>query len=298
VWLASEVNQLKTDNDKKASTTSSGMASDKELRTGECADKTIIDQGLCLQELSEELAHANRERSQEKLQHKKREEKLINSMKQQRKLAAHLMATHEEERTVVAHEIHEELGQMLAALQMNVALISMEYREHAPLVARANMMEQLITSSLMAVQRISSELRPVMLDLLGLADAMEWKAQKFQQKTGIPCKTVIILADKKVDRNVSTAFYRIFQEALTNVIRHSGATLVQMNLMERKGWLTLSVRDDGRGIIEKEKTDLMSLGIAGIRGRTEELGGKLRIFGSPQYGTALFARIPLTGKGD
>jgi signal transduction histidine kinase len=298
VRLASEVNQLKTDNDKKASTASSGMASDMEIRTGECADKTISDQGQSVQELSEELAHANRERLQEELQHKKREEKLINSMKQQRKLAAHLMATHEEERTVVAHEIHEELGQMLAALQMNVALISMEYHEHAPLVARANMMEQLITSSLMAVQRISSELRPVMLDLLGLADAMEWKAQKFQQKTGIPCKTVIILAEKKVDRAISTAFYRIFQEALSNVIRHSGATLVQMNLMERKGWLTLSVRDDGRGIIEKEKTDLMSLGIAGIRGRTEDLGGKLRIFGSPQYGTALFARIPLTGKGD
>ena len=251
-----------------------------------------------MQELSEELAHSNCERSQEKLQHKKREEKLINSMKQQRKLAAHLMATQEEERTVVAHEINEELGQMLAALQLNVSLISMEYCDNAPLVARANMMEQLITSSLMAVQRISSELRPVMLDLLGLADAMEWKAQKFQQKTGIPCRTVIILADKKVDRAVSTAFYRIFQEALTNVIRHSGATLVQMNLMERKGWLTLSVRDDGRGIFEKEKTNLMSLGIAGIRGRTEELGGKLRIFGSPQYGTALFARIPLAGKGD
>lgn len=285
---------MKTDNDNNASVTSSEM----KFRTEKCADMSISDAMLCVQELSDELSRANRERSEEKLQYKQREEKLINSMRQQRKLAVHLMATQEEERTVIAHEIHEELGQMLAALQLNVSLISMECHEHAQLVSRANVMEQLITSSLMAVQRISSELRPVMLDLLGLADAMEWKAQKFQKKTGIPCKTVIILAEKKVDRAISTAFYRIFQEALTNVIRHSGATVVQMNLMERKGWLTLSVRDDGRGIFEKEKTDLMSLGIAGIRGRTEELGGKLRIFGSPQHGTALFARIPLTGKGN
>lgn len=234
----------------------------------------------------------------EKETYRVREKKLTDSLKQQRKLAAHLINVREEERTTIAREIHDELGQMLASLQLNVSLISMEYHDHEQLVARTKAMEQLISSSIMTVQRISSELRPVMLDQLGLADAMEWQAQEFQKKSGIPCKTIILLLEKKVDRGVSTAIFRIFQEALTNIIRHSGATFVRATLVEKKGWLTLSVLDDGRGIADSEKKDLQSFGIAGMRERADAFGGKLKICGSPRYGTALFARIPLAVKED
>ncbi|RII27972.1 MAG: histidine kinase [Geobacter sp.] len=255
-----------------------------------------VKQNLRLQELSGELARANREHHQEIFRHKKWEEALNVSLSQQRKLASRIMSVREEERTAVAREIHDELGQMLAALQLNVSLMAQEYSDHAQLVARTKAMENLITSSIMTVQRISSELRPVMLDILGLADAIEWQAKEFQKRSGISCKTIILLTEKKQDRDLSTAVYRIFQEALSNVIRHSGATTVQVDLVERKGWLVLTVRDNGRGIAEQEKRDVQSLGIAGMRERAETFGGKLRICGAPQQGTALFVRIPLTGK--
>ncbi len=266
--------------------------------SGEWTGAPLSNQKLRLLELSEELDRFSRESLQEITRYKKREEKLVYSLKQQRNLSSHLMATREEERMTVSREIHEDLGQMLATLQLNVSLIALEYCAHENLVARVKVMEQLIASSIMTVQRLSSKLRPEMLDLLGLADSMEWQAEEFRKRSGISCKTVLLLAEQKLDSDISTAVFRVFQEALTNVMCHSGATHVLVGLVERKGWLTLSVRDDGRGITEKEKRDLLSLGIAGMRGRVETLGGKLRIYGSPKHGTALFARIPLAGRED
>ena len=257
--------------------------------------RKLMEMENALQIYKDRLAQANLVRLQEISRHKRWEETLNDSLKQQRKLASHLIAAREEERTTIAREIHDELGQMLASLQLNVSLMTLEYRDHEQLVARAKSMEQLISSSIMTVQRISSELRPVMLDLLGLADAMEWQAQEFQKKSGIPCKINIHLAEKMVDRDISTAVFRIFQEALTNIIRHAGATSVHAVIVEKKGWLTLSVRDDGRGITEKEKNNLLSFGIAGMRERAEVFDGKLKIYGSLRHGTTLYARIPLTG---
>jgi signal transduction histidine kinase len=137
-----------------------------------------------------------------------------------------------------------------------------------------------------------------MLDQLGLADAIQWHAQEFQKRTGISCKIIILLAKKKMDHVITTAIYRILQESLNNVRQHSDATRVQVDLVERKGWLILSVSDNGRGITEREKKDYHSLGIAGMRERAAACGGKLRICGSPQHGTALFARLPVAGKED
>lgn len=223
---------------------------------------------------------------------------LSDLLSQQQKFAAHLMSSQEEERTAVAREMHEDLGQLLAALRMNVSLMTNEYGDHTRFVARAAAIEQLIAESIMKVQKISSDLRPVMLDLLGLADAMEWFSQKFQQKTGIFCKTTILLKEKRVDRELSTSVFRIFQEVLTNITRHSAATSVQVGLTDRKGCLVLLVRDDGRGISNKEKKNHLSFGIETMRQRAESFGGKLRIFGIQQRGTVLIARIPLTRKED
>ncbi|EHP86722.1 PAS/PAC sensor signal transduction histidine kinase [Geobacter metallireducens RCH3] len=248
-------------------------------------------------ELSGKPPPPDREDSRE-IERSKREEGLVDSLKKQRRLSFHLMSAREEERTAVAREIHEELGQMLAALQLNVSLVTKEYLDHAKLVARTQAMEQLITSSIMTVNRISSELRPVMLDILGLADAIEWQAKEFEKKSGIRCKTTILLAEKKVDRDVSTAVYRIVQEALSNVARHATADHVRVTLVEKVGRVTLSVSDNGRGITEREKNNPQSLGIAGMRERAEAFGGRLRICGSSRQGTTVVARIPLAREGD
>jgi signal transduction histidine kinase len=171
-----------------------------------------------------------------------------------------------------------------------------EYRDPTKLASRTRNMEELINSSIRTVQLISSELRPVMLDLLGIADSIDWQVREFQRKTGIVCKTVILLGDKCVNRDVSTAIYRILQEALNNVIQHSGAKHVEVFLLGKKGRLTLVVRDNGRGITAREKNSNRSHGISGMRERSAALSGKLRICGSSQQGTALFARIPLAVK--
>jgi signal transduction histidine kinase len=217
---------------------------------------------------------------------------LRESLRLQRSLNSHLLVIREEERTFIAREIQDELGQMLATLKMNVSLISEEYRDHARLVSRAKAMEQLITTSIKTVQRISSQLRPVMLDILGITEALEWLSKELEKKTGIKCKTIILLGEKKMKSEQASAVYRICEEALNNVIRHSGARTVQIVLLERKNWLTLSVSDDGRGITDKEKNDSHSFGIAGMRGWAEAFGGRLRILGSPIRGTGVFARIP------
>lgn len=247
---------------------------------------------LRILKLRRELTQLRRECIQEKTQHQKREEKFNNSMIQQRQLLANIIAIQEQERTSIAEEIQEELGQMLASLRVSASLISDEYRDHAQLVDRVMAMEQLIISAITAVQRISSELRPVMLDLLGLADAIEWKALKFQKRTGITCKTTLLLENNEIDSELSTVVYRIFQEALANVSLHSYATLVQVTLMERKGRLMLTVHDNGQVIVDEDSNKLQFLGIERIRGRAAAFGGKVKIFGVAQGGTALFARLP------
>lgn len=260
------------------------------------ANASMEELTQCVQVLSADLAHSNRERLEEKLQHKSRVETLHRSMSQKQNLAIHLMATQEEERAAVAQEIHEELGQMLAAIQLNVVLMTNEYGDHDQFAARTAAIKQLLATSIMKVQKISSELRPVMLDLLGLADAMEWYAQKFMQKTGTPCRAYVHLREKMVRRELSTSVFRIFQEVLTNIASHAEATSVQVELTDRKGALVLMVCDDGKGISTSEKKNHLSFGIAAMRQRAEAFGGKLRIFGIDQRGTALIVRIPLTRK--
>lgn len=243
------------------------------------------------------LRNRHDEIARELSRYKKSEKKNMDLSKRRTTLSARMMKVREEERTAFARVIHEELGQMLAALQLNVSLLAMENSQNEALIARTAAMKKILAMSINAVQRIASQLRPVMLDQLGLADALEWQAQEFRKLNGISCKTIILLAEKHVDRYVATTVFRIFQEALANVVQHADATHVQVELVERNGWLTLTVRDNGRGISAKAKQSLSSLGIAGMQERTEAVGGRLRIFGSEGRGTALVARIPINREG-
>lgn len=226
------------------------------------------------------------------------EAELISSRKRLRALMSHLEKAREEERTRIAREVHDELGQVLASVQMGISLLAKEYQDHQTLTARIASMEEMLQGAIRSVRQIATELRPMILDTLGLGEAIDWQAREFQKKTGIACKPVVILKSNKFDRNISTALFRIFQETLTNIIRHSNATYVSVTLEERKDRLVLVVQDNGRGITPEQLKNGNSLGIMGMRERAYSLGGRIRIVGAPRKGTVLIAHIPVVLPGE
>jgi signal transduction histidine kinase len=208
-------------------------------------------------------------------------------------LSERLLVVQEQERMRVAREIHDDLGQALTALKMDVIGLvekSPPAPELAPMIDRIGLtLENAVT----AVQRISSELRPSILDDLGLFAAIEYEAQTFEERTGIECELSIPETPPAVEKAAATAIYRMVQEALTNVARHSNASRVELRVRERGEELLLEIRDDGRGITAEELADPASLGLAGIRERAEILGGTARIEGVPGRGTIVSVRLPL-----
>ena len=222
------------------------------------------------------------------------EREIRESREQLRALAARLESVREEERTRIAREIHDELGQMLTGLKFDLSWLGSRIPKDSPsLQERVTAMLSLTDSTIASVRRISSELRPGLLDDLGLGAAVEWLAQDFRSRTGIDCALESGLDTLALDTKLSTAVFRILQEALTNVARHSGATRVAISIRRDDGRLTLTVKDDGRGISEAEVAGKTSLGLVGMRERVLLLGGEVRITGEPGKGTTVTARLPL-----
>jgi signal transduction histidine kinase len=151
-----------------------------------------------------------------------------------------------------------------------------------------------IDTTIQTVRRISTELRPGILDDLGLAAALEWQAQEFQRRTGLRCLVTSEMMESSFAQDLNTAFFRIFQETLTNVIRHAHATRVDVALREDQGHLVMEVKDNGRGISIDEITNTKSIGLLGMRERATLLGGELTIIGQAGQGTAVTVRIPLS----
>jgi PAS domain S-box-containing protein len=225
------------------------------------------------------------------------EESLKNSREQLRDLLANIHKVREEERTRISREIHDELGQSMTALKMDISwLIKRMTSEQEPLLEKARMMSKLIDINIQSVKRISAELRPGLLDDLGIAAALEWQTEEFKERTGLKCRLKVSPEDIVLGREVSTAIFRIFQEALTNVVRHADAGKVNVSLRQRVGQLTLQVKDDGKGITKKQISDPKSIGLIGMRERVHFLGGTVVIDGSPGKGTTLTVRIPLKQK--
>ena len=225
------------------------------------------------------------------------EEELRASRERLRSLSTHLQRAREEERTAISREIHDELGQVLATVQLGVSSLAEEYRDHGNLIGKIGGMEELISGAIKTVQRISTRLRPAILDELGLAEAIDWQAAEFRKRTGIACTPEILLLETNYSRDVATAVFRIFQEALTNVMRHAGASTVEVTLAERNGRIILIVRDNGRGVTREQMRDSASLGITGMRERAYALGGRVRFCSSPRRGTAVIAHIPIDAPG-
>jgi len=225
---------------------------------------------------------------------KRVEEALKASYEQLHNLPAHLQSVREEERTTIAREIHDELGQALIALKMDLSWLKRRFtNEQTELLEKANAMEGLINSIIQVVKRIVTALRPGLLDDLGLSAAIEWQAEEFQQHMGIQCNVIIDPEDIILKDDLSTAVFRIFQETLTNVARHAHATNVHVLLRETEDNLLLEVRDNGQGITTEQISDPTSFGLIGIRERVEFLGGQVTFQGIPNTGTTVTVSIPL-----
>jgi PAS domain S-box-containing protein len=219
---------------------------------------------------------------------------LKESARQLQALAASLESAREEERTRIARELHDQLGQALTAMKYDLAWLTDRLtQKDITLAEKAKTVTAQMDTMIKTVRRISTELRPGMLDDLGLAASIEWQAHDFEKRTGIIC-TVSVPADEiALTREQSIALYRVFQESLTNAARHAGAQLIEVTLEATPQVLTLRVQDDGRGILASEKGGLHSLGLLGMRERALRLGGAFNIHGTPGEGTTVTVSIPI-----
>jgi PAS domain S-box-containing protein len=230
---------------------------------------------------------------------KQTEEQFRATSEQLRALMVSLRKAREEEGIRIAREIHDELGAALTSLRWDLESIDKTLQESGE-QARARQLGEkirgmlaLIDSTVNVVRRISSELRPSILDDLGLGAAIEWQAQQFQARTGITCRCDCSIEAAHLDNEKSTAIFRIFQEALTNVLRHSRATIMDITLEEDGSEFVLTMNDNGRGITESQKSGVLALGLLGMRERAHLIGGKIEITGVEGRGTRIILRVPI-----
>lgn len=227
------------------------------------------------------------------------EEQLRRSHEQFRLLSGHLLTVREEERTKIAREIHDELGQSLTAIKFETSMIERDVAKMRnktlakTLQEKLDQVHKLINSTIQTVKNISSELRPIYLDL-GVVPAIEWQSQEFQNRTGILCNFNSEFEDIELDRDKQTVMFRILQEALTNVARHAEAKTVQVDLKQENSHYVLQIVDDGKGIPEAELANPKSLGLLGMRERAGVVKGDVAFnINSPQ-GTRVTVKIPLS----
>jgi PAS domain S-box-containing protein len=228
------------------------------------------------------------------------EYELTQSHRKLKELSRHQQAVREQERTRVAREVHDELGQSLTALKMDASwLYNKMPEEQGALKEKAETMKKNISATIQSVKRISSKLRPSVLDHFGLAAAVEWEAKDFKARTGIVCRVSVEPEDISLDDDSSTAIYRILQEALTNITRHAFASTADIVLkFVAPDSVMLIVSDNGTGITNEQVSKPESFGLMGIRERIDALDGEVNIEGAPGRGTTIKVIIPFNSKED
>ena len=207
----------------------------------------------------------------------------------------------EEERARVARELHDELGQVLTSLKLEFMWLVDQLRSSEPkpgiqLVNKLQSLIGLIEVSIQSVRQISSELRPAVLDHLGLREAIQWEATKFEARTGIRCRMTWRLKTEPADRARQLAMFRILQEALTNVARHAHAGAVRINVRGSGRLAMLTIRDNGCGITKAQLSSVDSIGLLGMTERARLLGGRLTVAGSRGRGTTVTVTVPMNAK--
>lgn len=219
---------------------------------------------------------------------------LTHSQEQLRQLTARLQALREEERASIAREIHDDLGGSLTGLKLDLRQMAKVLEPRAdPLTARFDALYSSIDQIIQNVRRIATELRPAMLDDLGLAATVEWQLREYEQRSGIHSLLHLESADLAIPPATATALFRIFQEALTNVARHAQATQVEVTLQSLGDHLMLKICDNGRGIQPNELRNGRSLGLVSMRERVQLLAGEISIQGRPGQGTVVNVNVPL-----
>jgi two-component system sensor histidine kinase UhpB len=222
------------------------------------------------------------------------EARVEQSRQQLRSLAVHLLSVREQERAAVAKEIHDDVGQIVAAVRMDLAAVQrklgagnrqqQEHIEHT-----IGLLGQVVET----VQRVMSELRPPVLDGVGLAAAVEWQLGQFQKRTGIQCDFVSEVASAELPGQGNLALFRVLQEALSNVVQHARATAVEVRLARVQDWLELAIKDNGRGILQAELQGQQAFGILGMRERVQVVGGEIQIRAADGGGTQILVRAPI-----
>jgi signal transduction histidine kinase len=222
-------------------------------------------------------------------------QEITKSREQLRSLAHRLQDIREEEKERIARAVHDELGQQLTAIQLELNYLEEEVKKgnHKQFQESFDSMSQMINNTISSVQRISTELRPQILDVFGLGEAILWQIQDYQSRTGIQFDSTGIDNQIHLDRDRSITLFRVFQEILTNIFRHSKASKVAIQLLREKGLAILNVRDNGIGIPPDKIKNPKSLGLLGIRERLLTWSGTFAIESQPGQGTTVTVHLPL-----
>lgn len=229
---------------------------------------------------------------------RKAQEELERSRQELRNLSVHLQSVREEESARLARKIHDELGQSLTALQMDLSWLENRLPpNNKDIREKTRSMSGLVDETIDSVHKLTMELRPSMLDDLGLPAAIEWQAGDFQKRSGIRCQTTIRCINDVIDKNLATAVFRVFQETITNIARHAKATICRVSLTRNERELRLEVTDNGIGVTQWQVDDPRSFGMIGMRERAHLWGGTLYVRKARPTGTTVKVVIPL-GKGE
>ena len=268
----------------------------RRLAAGELNARTGLDYGSGelgqLAKTFDEMASALEQRQSEREQ---AQMELQRSRELFRNLSTHLQLVREEERTRIARRIHDDMGQALTALKIDLSWLNKRLTDDPELIReKLQSMVTLINETIETVHNLSEDLRPGILDDFGLSAAIEWQAEEFQKRTGMECRTNLAPNEFDLNKEKSTNLFRIVQESLTNVIRHANATKVEINLHEKAGILLLEIVDNGKGISGDAVTNPKSFGLIGIRERVHSLGGEVDIGGTPNGGTRIIVKIPIS----
>ena len=224
---------------------------------------------------------------------KKAEERLKAFQGELEELTRYLNKAREEERTAIARDLHDELGQQLSILTIDWAGLENKLpADDKALAAMVKDVNERVDEAIRTVQRLATGLRPALLDDLGLVAAIQWQAKEFSKRTGIPSDVSAPKEAAKLDRDLSTALFRIFQESLTNVARHAQASRVKVRFAQGKEGVALEIADNGRGIREAEASASTSLGLIGMRERLRPWNGQVEVTGREGQGTTVHVKVP------
>jgi signal transduction histidine kinase len=224
---------------------------------------------------------------------------LQNSHQQLRLLSNHVQAVREKERTDLARELHDSLGQSLTSIKIELSVVRDELaqkdaRSNGAILEKFTEINQQLTETISAVKTISTELRPAVLDKFGLGAAIEWQCREFSRRSGIKCQFKVPQAKLNLSPEKSTALFRILQEALTNISRHANATQVKIFLRKGRRAVSMTIADNGGGISREQINAPESLGLLGMRERAESIGGTFSIEGTPKKGTVVCVRTEVS----